>query len=344
MTSTTATTTPLLLRAAQGEVLERPPVWLMRQAGRYMAEYQAIRGKTNFLTLCKTPDLAVEVSLQPYRAFGMDAVIMFSDILIPPEAMGLPLEFNEKGPVLPEPLKTPADLKRLHIPDPQTETPFVLEILRTLRAELPPEVALLGFAGAPWTLAAYMIEGGVSKNYTQLKQWMHNEPEALHRLLGMLTETVTVYLQAQVAAGAQVVQLFDTWAGIVPASVYREWILPYERQIIQAIPAPVTLYVNGSAHLLADMATSGAAIISVDWLTPLDEARRLVGPGPVLQGNLDPNTLFARPEVLKPQVQQMVETGMAQGPYIANLGHGVLPKTPVENVRLFVDTVQQFHR
>jgi uroporphyrinogen decarboxylase len=336
---------PRLVRACQGETLDRPPVWLMRQAGRYMAEYQAVRAKVDFLTLCKTPELAAEVSLQPYQAFGMDGVIMFSDILVPPEAMGMSLDFTEKGPQFAKPLRTAAEIDRLIIPDPVEKTGFVMETLQTLRQALvsEPDVALIGFAGAPWTLATYMIEGGVSRNFTEIKRLMYDEPALLHKLLDKLAQTVILYLNAQIEAGAQVIQLFDTWGGIVSPDHYKRFILPYQQQVIDGLNrqhVPVILYVNQSNTFLELMAQSGADVLSLDWITPLYQARERLGNCIALQGNLDPNALFAKPEILKPMIQTMIAQGGTQG-YIANLGHGILPQTPVENVKLFVDTVKQ---
>lgn len=333
-----------IVRACRGEVLDRPPVWLMRQAGRYMAEYRAVREKVSFLELCKNPELAAEVSLQPYRTFKMDGVIMFSDILVPPEAMGMQLEFTEKGPLLPVPLRTAADIEKLVIPDPVESTGFVMEILSLLKKELAnePDVGLIGFAGAPWTLATYMIEGGVSRNFTALKTMMYDEPALLHQLLDKLAQTVTLYLNAQIEAGAQVVQLFDTWGGILSRQHYKEFVQPYHRQVLEGLnrqQAPVILYVNGSPALLEMMAETGPDVVGVDWLTSLSEARQRVGSKIALQGNLDPNALFAQPEHLERMVRAMLLEGGNQG-YIANLGHGILPQTPVENVRLFVDTVK----
>lgn len=339
-----STTSPRLVRACRKEVLDRPPVWLMRQAGRYMSEYQAVRSKVGFLELCKTPDLAAEVSLQPYRAFGMDGVIMFSDILVPPEAMGMEVVFGDAGPTFPNPLKTAADVDRLIIPDPVEKTGFVMEILRKLRAELAhdPETALIGFAGAPWTLATYMIEGGGSKHFAKIKGMMYEAPEVLHRLLGKLSETVSLYLAAQIEAGAQVVQLFDTWGGILSDEEYRRFILPYHQQIIESLKgkgAPVILYVNNSRGLLPLMAEANPDVISVDSLTSIASARQQLGSRFALQGNLDPVALFASPETLKPMVQSLLLEGGNQG-YIFNLGHGILPPTPVENVRLLVNLVK----
>ena len=330
----------------------RPAVWMMRQAGRYMPEYQAIRGNTPFMTLCHTPDLAVEVSLQPWRAFGMDAIIMFSDILIPVEAMGLPVTFEEKrGPVLPQPLRHGDDLTRLKSPDPTQATGFVMTILNRLRQQIdtqdnnPDGTTLVGFAGAPWTMASYMIEGGTSRHHQHLKGWMLENPATLHQLLAHTTRVVTDYLLAQIEAGAQAVQLFDTWAGLLTKTQYAEFAQPYQQQIFQAINqryphVPTLLYVQQSGHLLELMAQAGCQGISLDWLTPLAEARQRIGPDLLLQGNLDPIALFTTPQVLTPMVTTMVNQGMANGPYVFNLGHGILPQTPVPNVRHVVDTVK----
>ncbi len=336
---------PRLVRACRHEALDRPPVWLMRQAGRYMAEYQAVRSKVSFLDLCKTPDLAVEVSLQPYQAFKMDGVIMFSDILVIPEAMGMTLEFTESGPHFPNPLQGAADIERLSIPDPNEKMPFVMDILRTLRSELAsdPETALIGFSGAPWTLASYMLEGGTSRNFVHVKSLMYEQPQALHKLLDKLTQSVILYLNAQIEAGAQVVQLFDTWGGILPKEHYREFVLPYHQQIMDSLnreQAPAILYVNNSRGLLPMLAEANPDVISVDHLTSLTDAREQVGNRFTLQGNLDSVALFSSPEVLKPMVEAMLLEGGTRN-YIVNLGHGILPKTPVENVRLFVDTVKE---
>jgi uroporphyrinogen decarboxylase len=336
---------PRLVRACRKEKLDRPPVWLMRQAGRYMPEYRAIREKVGFLELCKSPDMAAEVSLQPYHAFGMDGVIMFSDILVPPEAMGMEVVFGDAGPTFPNPLQNTADIDRLIVPDPVEKTGFVMELLRKLKTELSnsPETALIGFAGAPWTLATYMVEGGGSKHFAKIKGLMYESPEALHRLLGKLSETISLYLNAQIEAGAQVVQLFDTWGGILSAEEYRRFILPYHRQIIDSLQrdqAPVILYVNNSRGLLPLMAEAGPDVISVDPLSSISEARNILGSRFALQGNLDPVALFAQPETLKPMVQSLLLEGGNQG-YVFNLGHGILPPTPVENVRLLVDLVKQ---
>ena len=244
----------LLIRAARGEHTERTPVWMMRQAGRYLPDYRAVRANTDFLTLCKTPDLAVEVSLQPFRLLGVDAVIMFSDILIPVEAMGQEVRLTEaKGPELPYPIRSREQVDKLVVPDPVEKTGFVMEIIRTLRRELDGAVPLIGFAGAPWTLAAYMIEGGGSKNYAHVKRMMFAEPETLHALLDKIADAIIPYLNAQIEAGAQVVQLFDSWAGELSPKDYEQFALPYEQKIFQSInrgAAPAILYINGSGTFL----------------------------------------------------------------------------------------------
>lgn len=344
-------TTPRLIRACRHEVLDRPPVWFMRQAGRYMSEYQAIRSKATFLELCKNVDLATEVSLQPFKAFGVDAVIMFSDILIPPEAMGMSLEFTDgKGPVFHDPLRSVAQLDALKMPDVHESMGFVFEILKQLRRELEssPETALIGFSGAPWTLASYMIEGGTSRNFMYLKQWMYNEPEALHRLLGMLTTLVEQYMSAQIEAGAQMVQLFDTWGGLLDEAGYRTFIQPYEARIIKTLQTkypdtPVTLYVGGSSHMLSAVAETQPDVLSVDWRTDLKTVRNIVqpvAPNRVLQGNLDPTAMTVEPDVLKGLVETTLHAGGNQN-YIFNVGHGLIPQTPRENVQRVVDWVKE---
>ncbi len=348
---TQSTEQPLLVRACRHEVLERPPIWFMRQAGRYMPEYRALREKHSFLDCCKNIDLATEISLQPYKAFGMDAVIMFCDILIPPEAMGMKLGFGDKGPYFESAIRTQADVDALSIPDPMDDMGFVMNLLSGLRRELTndPETALIGFAGCPWTLASYMIEGGVSKNFAHLRCMMYDNPALLHQLLDKLTQTVTAYLKAQIEAGAQVVQLFDTWGGILDLAGYREFIQPYHQKIIRSLKetsqeqAPVVLYVNGSAHLLEAMAEVQPDVISVDWLTTIPEARKRLGSEMVLQGNLDPIALLTRPEVLEAMVRDLITQGGNQN-YIFNVGHGLIPSTPVEHVRLAVDTVKSWNK
>lgn len=332
-----------MVRAARGERVERTPVWMMRQAGRYLPEYRAVRAETDFLTLCKTPELAVEVSLQPYRILGVDAVIMFSDILIPVEGMGLEVRLTEqKGPELPSPVRTASDVARLAVPDPIEEFPFVYEILRTLRRELKGQVPLIGFAGAPWTLAAYMVEGGGSRNYAHIKRMMYSEPATLHELLDKIADTVILYLNAQIEAGAEIVQLFDSWAGELSPKDYETFALPYEQKIFQALwrdKAPTILFINGCGTFLRQMSSSGADVLSVDWRVDLQEARSVVGDKLTLQGNLDPCVLLSTPEIVREKTLEVLKRGGGER-HILNLGHGILPPTPVENARAFIETAK----
>jgi len=342
----TAVDQPLLLQVAHGKVPSRPPVWFMRQAGRYMPEYQAIRKNFDFLELCKNLDAAVAVSLQPWKAFGTDAVIMFSDILVPPEAMGMTLHFTEKGPVFEDPIRTDAQVEALRTPDVEATMGFVPAILRQLRRELAgsPETALIGFSGAPWTLATYMIEGGVSKQFRYIKQWRFENQAVLHSLLSHLTQVVIAYLCAQIEAGAHVVQLFDTWGAILDKPGFAEFVQPYQQQVIAGVKAqhpntPIVLYINGSNPYLEAMVATGANVISLDHATPIAEARQRLGNALPLQGNLDPVAMLIAPEKLKPLVTGILQ--QAQGtPFIFNVGHGLIPPTPPENVRQVVQWVK----
>ncbi|HXG92661.1 MAG TPA: uroporphyrinogen decarboxylase [Blastocatellia bacterium] len=333
----------LLIRAARGESVERTPVWMMRQAGRYLPEYRVVRKGVDFLTLCKTVDLAVEVSLQPYRILGVDAVIMFSDILIPVEAMGQEVRLTEaKGPEMPEPIRTREQIDRLIVPDPIEKTGFVMEIIRALRRELDGAVPLIGFAGAPWTLAAYMIEGGGSRNYAHVKRMMYTEPQTFHALLDKIADTVILYLNAQIEAGAQVVQLFDSWAGELSPDDYEQFALPYEQKIFESInraSAPSIIYINGSGTFLEKMATCCADVLSLDWRVRLADARARVGDNVTLQGNLDPCVLLSTPEIVAERARKLIREGGGHR-HILNLGHGILPMTPVENAQAFIDAAK----
>jgi uroporphyrinogen decarboxylase len=343
MTETAQMKNDLLIRAARGKEVERTPVWMMRQAGRYLPEYRAVRRDVDFLTLCKTVDLAVEVSLQPYRILGVDAVIMFSDILIPVEAMGQEVRLTEaKGPELPDPIRSRQQVEQLIVPDPTEKTGFVMEIIKTLRRELDGAVPLIGFAGAPWTLAAYMIEGGGSKNYAHVKRMMFAEPETFHALLDKISDTIILYLNAQIEAGAQVVQLFDSWAGEPSPDDYKEFALRYEQKIFAALnreAAPTIMYINGSGPFLEKMATCGADVLSLDWRVNLEDARSRVGAGLTLQGNLDPCVLLSTPEIITQKARELIRAGGGHR-HILNLGHGILPMTPVENARAFIDAAK----
>lgn len=308
-----------------------------------MKEYRDIRAKVSFLELCKNTDLAAEVSLQPYKAFGVDAVIFFSDILIPVEAMGVGVELTDKGPEIAKPIRSQNDVDRLRVPDPTAETPFVGSIIRKLRQELRDRVPLIGFAGAPWTLASYMVEGGGSKSYAEIKGLAYREPRVLHAFLDKLADTVSSYLLFQIESGAQAVQLFDTWAGDLNAADYEEFALPYTTKIFAAVGTrvPRILYLNGCSAILESMVRSGADVISVDWRISMAEARRRVGDRVALQGNLDPCVLLGPQERLTAKTRDILEQAGPTG-HIMNLGHGILPPTPIENARAFIDYVQHY--
>ena len=333
----------LFLRTCRGEPTERPPLWLMRQAGRYLPEYRSVREKVSFLELCKSPELACEVTLQPIRRFGFDAAILFSDILIPLEPMGCPIVFpDEGGPQLPSPVRTAADIERLGVPDPVATMPFVTEAVRRIRAALPAGIPLIGFAGAPLTLASYLVEGGSSKNFTHLKGLLHAAPEAAHTLLHKLARTVTLYLAAQIDAGAQAVQLFDTWGGMLSPDDFDTFALPYTTEIVGGLRVhgvPIIVYVGGGGTLLERIAQSGCDVVGLDWRVDIREARARLGASRPVQGNLDPVALLSTPEVVARKARAIVAAGGGRG-HIFNLGHGILPETPIANVEALVAAVQ----
>jgi uroporphyrinogen decarboxylase len=332
----------LFLRACRREPTDRTPVWFMRQAGRYMAEYRALREKYSMLQLCLTPELAVEVTLQPIRAFGFDAAILFSDLLVPLAPMGIPFDFLKgEGPVIEKPVRQAADVDALRRIEPREELRVVLDAVRALRREL--QVPLIGFAGAPFTLASYAIEGGHSSNFARTKGLMYGEPATWHKLAEILSSVVADYLRAQVEAGAQAVQLFDSWIGALDAADYREFVLPHVRRIFDALAdldVPKIHFGTGTGHLLAVQREAGGTVIGVDWRTPIDEGRRLVGDGVAVQGNLDPTLLFAPRERLLARVDDVLRRAGAVG-HVFNLGHGILPGTPTEAVRAVVDHVHE---
>lgn len=334
----------LLLRAAKGETVERPPVWLMRQAGRILPQYRAIRESlTDFKELVETPALAAEVTVQPVDELGVDAAILFSDILVIPQAMGLPYEMAEKrGPWFPQTVRTAADVEALiEGEDAAQRLFFVYEAITQTNAALAGRVPLIGFAGAPWTLLAYMVEGQGSKTFTKAKQLLYAEPALAHRLLEKITTTVIAYLRNKVKAGVHLVQLFDSWAGLLGPETYRSFALPYIRQICEAIgDVPVTIFAKGAWYALEDFAALPCQVIGLDWTMDPAQSRSRVGEGKVLQGNLDPCILFSNEMDISRQTRQMLD---AFGPgHIANLGHGVYPETPLDHVRCFVDTVKAY--
>lgn len=332
----------LFLRACRCEPVPRLPVWMMRQAGRYLPEYREVRSKHSFLEVCKTPDLAVEVSLQPLRRLEVDAVIIFSDILIPAEAMGLPLELGDAGPNLPQPVRSEADVRRLRTFDPETETGFLMEALRRTVKQVGPDVPVLGFAASPWTLACYMVEGRAKEGFPTVKSFLYSEPRLFRALLERIAESTILYLKGQIGAGATAVQLFDTWSGELDLHDYSEFVLPAVQEIISGLgtAVPVIYYTKASHHLLPAVIRAGARVLSVDWRVPLSELRGLAGPHVALQGNLDPAVLFAPQEKIRRATLDIVSELGGHG-HILNLGHGILQHTPVENAQLFIHTGQQ---
>ncbi|MBI5537126.1 MAG: uroporphyrinogen decarboxylase [Deltaproteobacteria bacterium] len=328
------------LRACRREPVDATPVWFMRQAGRYMAEYLEIRAKYSMLEVCRTPELATQVTLQPLR-FGVDAAILFADILLPLEPMGAPFDFAKgEGPVVHEPIRTSADIDKLRLIDPEESLGYCLEAIRMLRREL--KVPLIGFAGAPFTLASYLIEGGKSAHFTATKRLMYAEPEAWHRLMGKLAEVVRRFLRAQVAAGAQALQVFDSWVGQLGPDDYTRFIAPHMRAIlsdVQSTGVPVIHFGTGTSTLLELMAQAGGTVIGVDWRDRLGEAWGRVGYDKAVQGNLDPTVLFAPRSVIQEQARAVLLQAATRPGHIFNLGHGILPGTPVEEVEALVDFV-----
>ncbi|MCI0570658.1 MAG: uroporphyrinogen decarboxylase [Myxococcaceae bacterium] len=330
-----------LLKAARREPTDTTPVWLMRQAGRYLPEYRAIRAQLPFLELCKRPDLAAEVTVQPVRRLGVDAAIIFSDILIPVEAMGMELELGDKGPHFPHPLRTPADVDGLRVPDPVERTGFVAEVVRGTRKLLEDSVPVIGFCGAPFTLAAYMVEGGGSKSYIQIKRLLFEQPEVAHRLFEKLTRTLIPYLQMQVEAGARIVQIFDSWGGELSPRDFVEFSLPYLTRMVKALQekgVPVILFGTAMSTHLPLLKRTGADVIGLDWRIEMDEGRRILGPDVAVQGNLDPTALFLPREQLVERVQDIVRRAGKVG-HIFNLGHGILPPTDPDAAKTLVDAV-----
>jgi uroporphyrinogen decarboxylase len=333
----------LLLRALAGEPVERLPVWMMRQAGRYLPEYRAVRAQADFLTLCKTPELAAEVTVQPVELLGVDAAILFADILLPLEAMGAELRFVAgDGPTFPQPVRRREDIARLRQPDVEETLGYVFAALRRVRRELAGRVPVLGFAGTPWTLSAYLVEGGGSKHFEHLLAWSYADPEGLAVLLELIADVTIAYLLGQIEAGAQALQIFDTWAGLLSRERFRALALPPLARIVDALRGrvPLVYFLQGAPHLLPVVAELPVDGFSVDWRLPLSEVRRVTGPHRALQGNLDPAALLGPTDEIARVAVEVMHQGLG-GPHIVNLGHGILPMTPVEHARAFIRTVQE---
>jgi uroporphyrinogen decarboxylase len=343
------------LKACRGEEVPFTPIWIMRQAGRYLPEYLEVRGKADFLTMCKTPELAAKVTLQPVDILNIDAAILFSDILIPCEAMGQGLEFREnRGPILDPVMRDEEAIENLSVPDPEDKTKFVMDTIRLLRRELADRVPLIGFSGAPFTTATYMIEGGTSRNFMNTKRLIYETPMLYKSLMDKITATITEYLKAQISAGAQAIQIFDTWGGIFSPGDFREFVLPYVIKIIDALKkwiktenrehVPIIYFVGQTAGLLKEIRTSGADAFGVDWRINIDDAVRGLGGDVVVQGNLDPLSMFLPRDKIEERVKDILGRASSARGHIFNLGHGVVPETPPENVIALVEMVHRLSR
>lgn len=338
------------LRALLREPVDMTPVWMMRQAGRYLPEYRATRAEAgDFMSLCKNPELACEVTLQPLRRFALDAAILFSDILTIPDAMGLGLYFETgEGPRFERPVRSLADVQKLGVPDPEQELGYVMDAVRTIRRELKGAVSLIGFSGSPWTLATYMVEGGSSKAFTRIKKMMYAEPQTLHLLLDKLADSVIVYLNAQIRAGAQSVMVFDTWGGALTGRDYREFSLHYMHKIVDGLlrehdgrRVPVTLFTKGGGQWLEAIADTGCDAVGLDWTTSLADARARIGSRVALQGNMDPSMLYAPPARIEQEVASLLaEFGAGTG-HVCNLGHGIHPDVDPAHAGVFVEAVHR---
>ena len=334
----------LILRAARGEKTETTPVWMMRQAGRILPEYRAVREKmSGFIELAKTPERAAEVTLQPVDLLGVDAAIIFSDILVIPEAMGLPYEMVEKrGPFFPNTVRSQADLLKIRVSNAAEDLKYVTDAIKITKSELNGRVPLIGFAGAPWTIFAYMTEGSGSKTFSTPRMLLYNEPAFSHQLLQMITDSTIDYLKAQIEAGADMVQLFDSWAGVLPADHYSEFSMRYIRQICEAITeVPVTVFAKGAFFALEEMADLPCRTIGLDWNMGIEATRKIIGDDKTLQGNLDPAALYGTPKEVQKATERMLDQ-FGPHKHIANLGHGLYPDINPDNAKVFVDTVKEY--
>ena len=333
---------PLLVRAARREPVERTPVWFMRQAGRSLPEYREIRKRHNLFEVCRRPELCAEVTLQPVRALGVDAAVMFADIMLPVIGMGIDVELVENvGPVIAEPIESMADVTRLVVPEPEESVPFILEAVRIVRAELEPERALIGFCGGPFTVAGYLIEGKPTRDFLKTKQCMYGASEVWHGLMEKLTETSIAYLAGKVRAGADVIQLFDSWVGHLSVDDYREFVAPYSARILQSLDVPTIHFGTGTTHLLEDMAAAGGDVIGIDWRIPIDRGWDLVGHDRAVQGNLDPTLLLGDWERVERGAHAVLDAVDGRPGHIFNLGHGVLPATDPADLGRIVELVHE---
>jgi uroporphyrinogen decarboxylase len=334
----------LLLKALRGEKVSRPPVWMMRQAGRYLPQYMELKRKYDFFTRVQNPEIVAQITLQPVDIIGVDAAILFSDILVIPQAMGLEVQMNEgAGPLLPLPIRTMEDLKRLTVPDVKDRLHYVTDAIKLTKHELNGCVPLIGFAGAPFTILCYMVEGKGSKTFDKAKAFCYQQPKAALQMLQMITDTTITYLKEQAIAGADVVQVFDSWSGLLSTKDFEVWAMPYLLQIQKAVQpyCPVILYPKGSWYAIKALAKNGTTAIGIDWCTQPAYARQMAGPNVTLQGNLDPAKLLLPIAQLKKEVHKMInEFGVNR--YIANLGHGITPNIPVDSARAFVDAVKEY--
>jgi uroporphyrinogen decarboxylase len=332
------------LRACRREPVDMTPVWMMRQAGRYLAEYREIRAKHSFLEMCRTPELAAEVTVQPLRRFEIDAAIIFADILLPLPGMGIDLTFAQgEGPVIGNPVRSSADVAALRPLEPEKDVPYLAEAIRLVRSEIAGKVPLIGFSGAPFTLASYIVEGGSSRNFVATKTIMYGSPHVWHRFLDKVTEVIITYLQFQVEAGVQVIQLFDSWVGALSEADYREYVLPYSRRVFEALEGTVPRIHFGTdtTALLTAMREAGGDVIGFDWRIDLGRAWDELGDGVGVQGNLDPVVLFSTPEIIEERVAGILRAAGGRPGHIFNLGHGILPTTPVEHARVMIDAVHR---
>ncbi len=338
----------IFIKACLRESVERTPVWIMRQAGRYLPEYRKIREKADFLTLCKTPELAAEVTIQPVDIIDVDAAILFSDILVVPEAMGMELELIEsKGPVFHNPIRDKEQVESLLIPDVHDKLSYVLDAIKLTKKELNGRVPLIGFSGAPWTLATYMVEGKSSKNFQKIKSFIYQEPIIAHKLLEKLADVVSSYLEAKIDAGCNAVQIFDTWAGLLSPWDFREFSLKYINYIVERIKhknVPIIVFAKGASHSYDEIAASGCSVVGIDWVSDIGKVRNQIGDKAAIQGNMDPAVLFAPLSKIEEEVKNILSRYGEGSGHIFNLGHGILPETPVENAKFFVHKVKELSR